>query len=169
MAATTKPPATKLLRSTAVGAAPGATITRYRVDAETRPGGRGSLTAQQSTIPFDGSATGGELLPGPAELLAGALAACILKNVERFSTMLAFRYQHAHVHVELERQEQPPRIVRASYTLRIATDEPTRRIELLHRNIRRFGTVTNTLAAACELSGAITAESPATAQAQEQP
>jgi hypothetical protein len=48
------------------------------------------------------------------------------------------------VRVEVEREEPPPRIVRARYTLRIVTDEPDQRLELLHRNIVRFGTVTNT-------------------------
>ena len=54
----------------------------------------------------------------------------MLKNVERFSGLLPFRYQHARVQVELERQEPPPRIVRARYTLRIVTDEPQHRLEL---------------------------------------
>jgi hypothetical protein len=37
-------------------------------------------------------------------------------------------------------------------------DRPWHRIELLHRDIQRFGTITNTLAAACELDGTIAAE-----------
>lgn len=39
------------------------------------------------------------------------------------------------------------------YRIEIATDEPGHRVDLLHRNIRKFGTITNTLAAACELTG----------------
>jgi len=31
------------------------------------------------------------------------------------------------------------------------------RIDLLHKNIRKYGTITNTLAAACELTGELTA------------
>ena len=133
----------------------------YAVDAENGPGGPATISARDSTITFDGSAGTGELYPGPADLLAAALAACILKNVERFSGLLQFRYEHAHVRVEIERQEPPPRIARARYTLRIATSEPQHRLELLHRNIQRFGTITNTLAAACELDGTIAAEAPA--------
>ena len=136
--------------------------TWYAVDGENAPGGQATVASRASTIAFDGSAATGQLLPGPADLLAAALAACILKNVERFSGLLPFRYQRARVHVEVERREPPPRIVRARYTLRIATDEPPRRLELLHHNILRFGTITNTLAAACELDGTILAEPPAT-------
>lgn len=43
------------------------------------------------------------------------------------------------------------------YDLRIATEEPQRRIELVHTNLRRFGTVYNTLASVCDVSGTITA------------
>ncbi len=136
---------------------------RYSVDAENRPGGAATIASRASTIHFDGSATTGEQLPGPADLLAAALAACILKNVERFSGILPFYYRHARVHVEVEREEPPPRIVRARYTLQIETDEPDHRVELLHRNIIRHGTITNTLAAACELSGTIHVEPPAQA------
>lgn len=141
--------------------------TRYSVEGENRPGGAGAITAHTSTIAFDGSADTGELLPGPADLLAAALAACILKNVERFAGMLPFRYQRARVLVEVEREEPPPRIVRARYTLRIETDEPAHRLELPNHNILHFSTITNTLAAACELSGTVHAEPP-TAGAEEQ-
>ena len=33
--------------------------------------------------------------------------------------------------------------------------EPAARVDLLHENIRKFGTITNTLGAACELTGEI--------------
>ena len=143
---------------------PAGSATHYTVEAESVHGGAATIAARATTIAFDGSASTGELLPGPADLLAAALAACILKNVERFSTILPFRYQRARVHVEMEREEPPPRIARASYALRIVTDEPDHRVELLHRNILRFGTITNTLAAACELDGTIHAEPPAPAK-----
>jgi uncharacterized OsmC-like protein len=137
---------------TAQGAA-----TRYAVHGENVAGGHAHVVARTSTIAFDGSAATGDLLPGPADLLAAALAACILKNVERFSHLLPFRYRRATVDVAVEREEPPPRIVRARYTLRVETDEPDRRVELLHRNIRTFGTITNTLARACDLQGEIVA------------
>ena len=134
------------------------TVTRYAVAGANRPGGPATIRSHTSTIAFDGSAETGELLPGPADLLAAALAACMLKNVERFAAILPFRYQRTQIEVEVEREEPPPRIVRARYTLTITTDEPAHRLDLLHRNILRFGTITNTLAATCELTGSIHAE-----------
>lgn len=91
--------------------------------------------------------------PGPAELLCGALAACLLKNVERFSQMLPFQYDGARVHVAAERQDSPPRFTRFTYRLELVTDEPERRVELLHKNVRKFGTVSGTLGLAAEVVG----------------
>jgi uncharacterized OsmC-like protein len=131
----------------------------YAVTGETKPGGAAAaISARTSRIVFDGSAQAGDLLPSPADLLCAALSACILKNVERFSQLLPFRYTAASIRVEAEREEPPPRIVRMRYVLRVATDEPAHRVELLHTNILKFGTITNTLKAACELHGEIVAE-----------
>jgi len=114
----------------------------YVVSATTRAGGAASVHARASEIAFDGSAQSGDALPGPADLLCAALSACILKNVERFANMLPFRYDSASIEVTADREESPPRIVRMHYRLRIVTDEPAARIELLHKNIRKFGTIT---------------------------
>jgi uncharacterized OsmC-like protein len=137
---------------------PASTMT-YTVAASTRAGGTASVRARTSDIAFDGSAQAGETLPGPADLLCASLSACILKSVERFSHMLPFRYESASIEVTADREESPPRIIRMHYRLRIVTDEAPARLDLLHKNIRKFGTITNTLAAACELTGEIDAVS----------
>jgi uncharacterized OsmC-like protein len=133
---------------------------RYVAEGQNLPGGEAEVAFGASRIAFDGSAGSDSVLPGPADLMAAALAACVLKNVERLSGMLPFAYRSAGVHVELTREEPPPRITRARYVLTIETDEPLHRVDLLHRNILRFGTITNTLAAACELLGEIRAINP---------
>ncbi len=130
---------------------------KYEVSASVRRGGEASAQARGSEIRFDGSARQDPVLPGPAELLAAAFAACALKNVERFSQILRFRYDSASIHVVAEREEHPPRIVRIRYTLRVDTDEPQQRVDLLHLNLRKYGTVYNTLAAACSVDGEIIA------------
>jgi uncharacterized OsmC-like protein len=77
----------------------------------------------------------------------------VLKNVERFSHILPFRYEEASIEVIAERQEAPPKMSRITYSLQLVTDEDEHRVELLHRNIRRYGTIYNTLAGACDVSG----------------
>lgn len=69
----------------------------YRARGENQPGGEASITTLAATIPFDGSQGMGPDVPGPAHLFASALAACILKNVERFSHMLPAEYSRAAV------------------------------------------------------------------------
>lgn len=125
-----------------------------------RPG-VSAATSKQAVIEFDTSASQSETLPGPADLLTAAFAACVLKNVERFSQILPFRYQDASIKVVAERQDAPPKMVRVTYSLRLVTDEPDQRVELLHRNIQKHGTIYNTLAATCAVSGTVVVERPA--------
>ena len=127
----------------------------YQATGSNAPSSRAEVRALARTIEFDGSQSMGEEVPGPAHLLAGALAACVLKNVERFSHLLPFAYTSASVVVTLERQDAPPRIVRAAYELEIETEETTWRAGLLLRNIQKFGTVSNTLALACDVSASL--------------
>ena len=132
----------------------------YEVRARIVRPGTSEARAKQATIAFDSSPeTGGEL-PGPAELLCTAFAACLLKNVERFSGMLPFEQHGASVRVTAERRQDPPRFTRIRYELRVLTDEPAQRVDLLERNLARYGTVYNTLAAACDVAGEVVAVAP---------
>lgn len=130
----------------------------YQVHGNNLPGGAAVVHALQQDIPFDGTAQMGDGIPGPAHLLASALAACVLKNVERFSHTLHFTWSRAEVNVELERQDSPPRIVEARYSLHLHTEESVSRCQLMHKNIRKFGTISNTLALACPVRGEMFAE-----------
>lgn len=131
--------------------------TSYHVHAAVSAGGHSTLTAGNQTIPVDATWATAEPpgSPGPAELLAGAFAACLMKNLERASTLLSFRYQRADIDVRARRQDIPPRFVEVEYELRLVTDEDERRADLVHRNLRQFGTVYNTLAAACDVHGRV--------------
>lgn len=136
----------------------GGAVMRYEVSARIVAPGRSEIAAKESRIAFDSSPGAGDELPGPAELLASAFAACLLKNVERFSEILPFRQSGARVSVTVEREDSPPRFARITYVLHVATDEDARRVELLHRNLRTHGTVFNTLASACEITGELVPE-----------
>ncbi len=129
----------------------------YHVEAQILGNGVAEVTAQQSRIEFDSSSGRSESLPGPAELLCSAFAACVLKNVERFAELMPFRYSAATIQVEAEREAPPPRFARIHYVLTVTTDETERRVDLLHRNISKHGTVYNTLAASCDVTGEIVA------------
>jgi len=136
--------------------------TCYRVRARSQKGGAASAAAAGVTVPFDASwrsAPSG--LPGPAELLASAFAACLLKNLARSGSLLDFTYDDAEVDVLVRRQDAPPKFTEVIYTLRVTTNEPARRVEMVHRNLSKFGTVYNTLAAVCDVHGEVMARPPA--------
>lgn len=129
----------------------------YRVTARTVGPGRARAEAGNEMIDFDASwaSVDPSGLPGPAELLRSAFAACLIKNVERSAQLMPFRYEQAEVDVTAHRQDSPPKFTTIRYELRVTTDEPDERAQLLHRNLRKFGTVYNTLAATCDVDGSL--------------
>lgn len=130
--------------------------TTYTVRARTTGGGCAEADLAKRTVAFDASwAAGPSGLPGPAELLAGAFAACLLKNLERAGQLLGFSYNEAEVDVIARRQDTPPKFVEVTYELRVRTDESERRVDLVHLNLRKYGTVYNTLAATCDVHGRV--------------
>ncbi len=89
----------------------------------------------------------------PAELLLAAVAACMLKGIERVLPMLHFDLRGVEVSLHGVRQDRPPKMARIDYVITVDTDESDHRIELLDTNVRRYGTIYNTVAAGTELTG----------------
>ncbi|MEO5652978.1 MAG: OsmC family protein [Marmoricola sp.] len=147
--------------NTAAAGGDAASPLHYRVNARATHGGNAEVTVAQTVVPLDaGWATPATGAPGPADLLGSAFAACLLKNLARSGALLGFEYDDAELLVVLHRQDAPPRFTRVEYDLRVGTEEPERRVELVHANLRKFGTVYNTLAAVCEVHGTVTAVPP---------
>ncbi|MGB7293806.1 MAG: hypothetical protein WBD99_16685 [Thermodesulfobacteriota bacterium] len=69
----------------------------YEVKAEQIIPNISTASAKQAQIYFDSSPGQSEHLFNPAELFLTAFAACILKNVERFSERLHFAYNKASI------------------------------------------------------------------------
>jgi len=137
----------------------------YSVQGRSVAGGESTIDAGNQSIPIDASwaaevPSGLPGLPGPAELLASAFAACLLKNVERASTLMSFEYQSAEVDVKARRQDTPPKFIEIEYEVRVVTSEEQRRVDMLHLNLSRYGTVYNTLAAVCDVHGTLAAVRP---------
>lgn len=139
-----------------------ASPTTYRITGQATSGGHAQIQAAGATIPIDASwaSTEPSDLPGPADLLASAFAACLLKNIERAGVLLPFDYDSVEVDVVARRQDAPPRFVEITYEIRVVTDEEPRRLELLHRNLSQYGTIYNTLAAVCDVHGTVVAAPP---------
>lgn len=89
----------------------------------------------------------------PAELFLASVAACILKGIERVTPMLKFDLRAVDVRLHAVRQDSPPKISSIDYDISVDTDESEHRLALLHSNVRKYGTISNTVAAATHLSG----------------
>ena len=133
----------------------------YDVQAEQVVPNVSTSRAKRAQIYFDSSPGQSEHLLNPAELLLSAFAACLLKNVERLTPILRFTYQRAAVHVHGVREDKPPRMASIDWTLTLWTDEPRTKVDLLDRNLRKQGTIYNTLAASCEVTGRIVTQAAA--------
>ena len=53
------------------------------------------------------------------------------------------------------RQDAPPKMLRIDYVILVDTDEDERKLALMHENIRKYGTIYNTVAGGTELSGVL--------------
>jgi len=125
----------------------------YQITARVAPPGTATAVTNQSEVMFDATSGRDEVLPNPAELLLTSLSACILKNVQRYSEILKISYRSAKITVKGIRNDNPPYMKEISYKLEIDTDADERKIANWHKNILKFGTITNTLMRACEVKG----------------
>lgn len=127
----------------------------YSVDAR-RIDDHGSLaTTKQAEITLDTDVKGREDAFNPAELFLAAVAACMLKGIERAIPMLKFELRGVEVKLHGVRQDSPPKLISIDYQIIVDTDEDDRRLALLHTNVRKFGTIFNTVAGATKLEGSI--------------
>lgn len=125
-------------------------VTARRLDAH------GSVAqCKQAEITLDTDVNGRLDASNPAELLLAAVAACMIKGIERVMPTLHFKLRSVEVQLRGVRQDSPPRMASIEYTLTVDTDENDRQLELLHQNVMKFGTVYNTLAAGTTLTGTI--------------
>jgi uncharacterized OsmC-like protein len=127
----------------------------YAIEAAMVPAEGGTAATHGATISLDTTVAGRPDAFNPVELLLAGLASCMLKGIERAAPMLRFSYRAASITLRATRQDTPPRLISIVYELTIDTDEPDRRLELMHVNVRKYGTVSNTLADVVPLTGTV--------------
>ena len=127
----------------------------YRVKA-TRLDHHGSLaTCKEAEVVLDTDVNGRPDAFNPAELFLASIAACMIKGIERVMPMLDFDLRGVEVRLHGVRQDAPPKMISVDYELIVDSDEDDQRLELLHKNVRKYGTISNTVAAALPLTGTI--------------
>ncbi|MBU4530509.1 MAG: OsmC family protein [Hoeflea sp.] len=127
----------------------------YKVTARRIDSHGSEAAAKEARIVLDTDMAGRDDAFNPAEMLLASLAACMLKGAERVAPMLDFDLRGMEVSLHGQRQDRPPKMVRIDYEIVVETDETDQRLELLHRNILKYGTISNTLVEATELVGRI--------------
>ena len=125
----------------------------YRIEASRIDAHGSTARCKHADISHDTDVQGRTDAFNPAELLLAALAACMIKGIERAAPMLKFDFRGVEVRLHGVREDAPPRMSAIDYEIVIDTDEDDRRIALLHTNVRKYGTIFNTVAAAAALSG----------------
>lgn len=91
----------------------------------------------------------------PAELLLAALSACMIKGIERVVPILKFSLSGVEVRIQGVRQDVPPKMESIGYEIIVDTEESDQRLSLLHENVKKYGTVFNTVAPGTHLSGTL--------------
>jgi uncharacterized OsmC-like protein len=114
-----------------------------------------TASAKQAEIVLDTAMAGRVDAFNPAELLLAAVAACMIKGIERVTPMIQFQLRGVEVSLKGIRQDAPPKMVSIDYEIVVDTDETDQRLELLHKNVRKYGTISNTIAEATRLEGTI--------------
>jgi uncharacterized OsmC-like protein len=117
----------------------------YQIKASSISNQDAVIQIKESNIDFGTTEKTAETLPNPAEIFLGSLSACMLKNVERFSTMMKFTYSKATIEVQATRLEKPPRMDNVIYNLTIYSNDKKLKLALLKKNLEQFGTIYNTV------------------------
>ncbi len=112
-------------------------------------------SCKEARITLDTGMAGRSDAFNPAELLLAALSACMIKGIERVAPIIKFAFRGVEVRLSGVRQDSPPKMARIDYEILVDTDEPDRKLELLHENVRRYGTVFNTVAPGTALAGTL--------------
>lgn len=110
---------------------------------------------KDAEIALDTDLAGNPEAFNPAELLLAAISACMIKGIERVTPILKFSLKGVEVHLRGVRQDFPPKMESIDYEIIVDTDKTEQRLELLHENVKKYGTVFNKVAPGTVLSGVL--------------
>jgi uncharacterized OsmC-like protein len=133
-------------------------IRAVRIDAH-----GGMLHCKEAVITVDTDVAGRHDAFNPAELLLGALGACVLKGIERVASMLHFDLTGVVIRIHGVQQDVLPKPASIRYDIDLDTTETDQRIALIHTKVQQYGTVFNTVAPGTDLQGTMRRAAPMTA------
>lgn len=125
-------------------------VTARRIDAH-----GSQAQTKQATLVLDTDLKGRSDAFNPAEPFLASIAACMLKGIERVTPILEFDLRGVEINLYGIRQDTPPKMISVNYEIIVDTDDTDHRLDLVHKNVRKFGTISNTVAEATTLTGTI--------------
>lgn len=128
---------------------------QFKVQAKRLDSHGSEAFCKQAELVLDTDMAGRTDAFNPAELLLAALSACIIKGIERVAPIIDFKFTALEVKVEGVRQDAPPKMESIDYQILVETEESDHRLELLHENVKKYGTVFNTIAPGTQLNGVL--------------
>ena len=131
------------------------TKTHFHVESRRLDAHASLSRCKEAEIALDTDLAGNPDAFNPAELLLAALSACMIKSLERVAPILKFQLRGVEVVVDGVRQDVPPRMESIRYEIIVDIDETDQRLDLLHDNVRKFGTVFTTVAPGTDLQGSL--------------
>jgi len=126
----------------------------YTLKAISTSGSNGEIQLNHHLIPFGITVENDEENPIPVDFFNASLGACVLKNVERLSSIMNFDYTKAEIELTANRINKPTNISSIRYKLKVYSSD-TINLNLLKKNIENHGTIYNTVKQVCKISGNI--------------
>lgn len=129
----------------------------FEVNAKRIDASGSRVAAKNAELVIDTSMAGRLDALNPVELLLASLSACIIKGIERVAGTLGIDYESVNVALTAHRPDDEARIEDITYVITVGTSADQGKLELLHKNLMKFGTIYNTVKSGTRLSGEIKA------------
>ncbi|MEY2694045.1 MAG: hypothetical protein RL142_393 [Actinomycetota bacterium] len=129
----------------------------FAVTATRRDSSGSTVCSKNAELTIDTSMAGRLDALNPVELLLASLSACLIKGIERVAGTLGIEYESVDVSTTAHRPVDDARIEDINYVVRIETKADQKKLDLLHKNLMKFGTIYNTVKSGTRLSGEIRA------------
>lgn len=123
-----------------------------RVDAELS-----RVKAKEFEFVVDTSQAGRIDALNPVELLLASLSACLIKGVQRVAGTLGIDYDSITVSLTAHRPVDEARIEDIDYLVSLGTTASQAKLDMVHKNLMKFGTIYNTVKSGTRLSGRVVA------------
>jgi len=130
----------------------------FEVSAKRQDSSGSVVHSKQAELQIDTSMAGRLDALNPVELLLASLSACIIKGIERVAGTLGIDYETVDVSLVAHRPVAEARIEDISYKVMLGTSADQAKLDLLHKNLMKFGTIYNTIKSGTTLTGEIFAK-----------